>query len=574
LNNIKGCIDKAERIGVIGSPSSTANLTIDILGTAVDKRLVGNLSVFGYNQDGNEHYAIGQIVEIEMRNVWTQDPTMRGLIRRKGRVDPITERQDTHTASMTVSSVFVKKGENLEQSILGTVPSTGTPIKLLDEDIMHSLLYDQRDELFYLGTAYGTAIHMPMWFKHFGTGIYGAGEAYHIGVFGKTGSGKSVLARMIMMGYARHNQMSIFILDPQGEFSRDLREDSNITKILIDRLDRKVEIFNLHNLVLTGWLLFKQILVNSGFFERLGIYLDTNRWQAADQVELILSQRGGRLPPITPWNAYTRDAFDRVWRFLQTEDVLRRIYTGQDLRDRVLSAIQSSDPDEFYDFWRGIANLFKYVNKKGAIKIKDLVQKIHNEKGLIVVIDLSETNIPEDLFWNDMTKMIVIGEFIDKITNEAEKKYKEKELLNGLIIIDEAHRLAPRERTDNEDLERIKKQLIDGVRTTRKYGLGWMFISQTLSSLHRDIINQTRIYIFGFGLGWGIERQALNELIGGQREAMALYQRFRDPQSSIGEKVYSFMTVGPISPLSFSGTPLFFNALKYPEEFLGVNFED
>ena len=68
--------------------------------------------------------------------------------------------------------------------------------------------------------------------------------------------------------------------------------------------------------------------------------------------------------------------------------------------------------------------------------------------------------------------------------------------------------------------ERIKEQLIDAVRTTRKYGLGWMFISQTLSSLHREIINQTRIYIFGFGLGWGIERQALNEIIGGQREAM------------------------------------------------------
>jgi hypothetical protein len=103
-------------------------------------------------------------------------------------------------------------------------------------------------------------------------------------------------------------------------------------------------------------------------------------------------------------------------------------------------------------------------------------------------------------------------------------------------------------------------------------GLGWMFISQTLSSLHRDIINQIRIYIFGFGLGWGIEREALREIIGGQSEAMALYQRFNDPQSSLGEKQYSFMSYGPISPLSFSGSPLFFNAFKFPNEFMKSNF--
>jgi len=107
--DIKKSFDNAEKIGVIGSPSSTGELTIDILGTAVNKRLVGNLSIFNYIQEGQDHYALGQITEITMKNVWTEDPTMRGLIRQKGRVDPITERQDTHTANMIISSVFGKK---------------------------------------------------------------------------------------------------------------------------------------------------------------------------------------------------------------------------------------------------------------------------------------------------------------------------------------------------------------------------------------------------------------------------------------------------------------------------------
>ena len=55
-------------------------------------------------------------------------------------------------------------------------------------------------------------------------------------------------------------------------------------------------------------------------------------------------------------------------------------------------------------------------------------------------------------------------------------------------------------------------------------------------------------------------------------ESMKLYQRFRDPQSSLREKEYSFMTIGPISPLSFSGTPLFINALKYSDQFIQENF--
>ena len=183
----------------------------------------------------------------------------------------------------------------------------------------------------------------------------------------------------------------------------------------------------------------------------------------------------------------------------------------------------------------------------------------------------AENMVPDTLFWNEDVKNIVIGQFLESIVKASEDKFKAGSLLNSLIIIDEAHRLAPRSDIENEDLLKVKTTLIDAIRTTRKYGLGWMFISQTLSSLARDIINQIRIFIFGFGLGYGSERDALWEIIGGQNEAMSLYQRFNDPQSSLNEKHYSFMSYGPISPLSFSGAPLFFNAYKYPPEFLEKN---
>ena len=441
---IKEIVERAEKIGVIGSPSSTANLTIDILGTAVNKRLVGGLSLFEYDQDGHEHYALGQIIEIEMRNVWTQDPTMRGLIRQKGRVDPITERQDTHTASMTIGSVFQKQGDQVDQSILGTVPPTGTSVKLMNEQVMDSLLRDYRDQLFALGNAYGSDIPLPMWFKHFGHGRYGAGEAYHIGIFGKTGSGKSVLAKMILSAYTRHREMSIVILESQGEFARDLNNDTELRRIS-ESAGRRIEVYQVQDLSLSGWDLFNKILVNSGFLNRLGIFYETNRWQAAYQIEKILKdgcpekERHRILG-----NAHNRTLFDNIWKSLQDPSVLSHIYSGEDGRRRVLNTIENADPEEWYSDWKKITNLFADEGRSRR-SIKSLVEKIDQKENL-VIIDLSGINMPDDLYWNEEIKFIVIGQFLNYIGRKAEEKYKAEELLNGLVIIDEAHRLAPRQK--------------------------------------------------------------------------------------------------------------------------------
>jgi len=448
---------------------------------------------------------------------------------------------------------------------------------------MKALLEPYQTELFYLGKAYGTNIKMPMWFKHFDTGELGAGEAYHIGVFGKTGSGKSFLSIMMMLAYAKHKNMSIFVLDPQGQFSKEFKKPE-ICELFKKELNRNVEVISLHNMVLSRYDLFKKILITSNFLRRRCqiISLD-NQMRAADKIVSILEgKRSGQVridqtnTPIEPWKAYLRESFDRFWTIIQTDEQIQRsIYTSDGPRQTMVSTMESANSDYVYDEWKKIANLFSYDGKTNAKKINELVEQItlSQKEGKILIIDLSEINIPENIFWNEEMKHIVIAEFLSQLTKQAEKVYKTNErLLNTLVILDEAHRLAPRDSIENETLAQVKMILIDAIRTTRKYGLGWMFISQTLSSLDREIINQIRIFIFGFGLAWGIERQALRDLIGGAEESIRLYQLFRDPQSSLGEREYPFMTIGPISPLSFSGTPLFFTALKYPTDFLSINF--
>lgn len=577
-DKIKEIFDKSERIGVIGSPSRTTELSADILGTAVGKRLVGNLCIFNYMQDGKDHYALGQIVEVGMRNVWAEDPTMRSLIRQRGSVEPVTERQDYHYAKMSISSVFSVTNET-EPSILGTIPSTGTSIRLMGEEMMSSLLSELKTDFTFLGYAYGTRIKLPMWFKHFGNGKGGAGEAYHIGVFGKTGSGKSVLSKMMIMGYAMNKPMTIFILDPQGEFTK-LKKDELLISLFEKKFQKKIQFMGVQDLVLSGEDLFKRILIASPFLGRLGIVYYANRTRAAEEILAILNGKKGSLTSlktkVEPWHYHKWENFDAVWQTLQQDDVLKKIYSLREYQERVKNSLITSDEKEFYSLWNSICKLFSYEGGRKKVKINDLTSKLkETETGEVVVVDLSEGDIPEDLYWNEDIRKTVINEFLKSLVKVSEEMYREDKLLNSLLVIDEAHRFAPRDvDKENEVAVELKSTIIDGIRTTRKYGLGWMFISQTLSGIDREIINQIRAYVFGYGLAYGIERQSLKEIIGGSEEAFNLYQLFRDPQSGFGIPEYSFMSFGPISPLSFSGSPLFFTSLNFPSEFLEVNFND
>ena len=577
--NIEQLISSSERIGTIGSPSSTSGLSLDILGTAVTKKLVGELALFRFSQDGKPHYALGQITEVQLRNIWLEDPTMRSLARQRGQVNPVSGQQDTHLGDMTVSAVFCDDDNRFEPSILGTVPATGTYIHLVTDQILDRLLERYQDEIFYLGYVYGSTPKLPFWFKHFGTGLHGAGEAYHIGIFGKTGSGKSVLAKMILLAYARYSDMAIFVIDPQGEFSKDVRGEMraegfplNLASVL-SQLNKEVVIKSVRELVLDRWDLFIEILCQSKFFELTSIAHPKNRRMAAEEIERGLKGK------VKLTDLYKEESFKEAWKILGNDRTQKIFYPSDAPRRRFQSVYKEYNGDskkinELYTkTWKPVCELFR--EREDAVKVDSLIYKtfdIQTSKRPVVIIDLSR-EMATGLFWNDTIQALIIKRLLDGLTYLAEGAYRKKQFLNTLVILDEAHRLAPREKIENEAQESVRNSLMDAVRTTRKYGLGWMFISQTLSSLHREIIGQLRIFFFGFGLALGTEFMSLKEIIGGDPNALKLYQSFRDPHSAfdIASRQYSFMTIGPVSPLSFAGTPLFLTAFGTPEEFLGTN---
>lgn len=439
------------------------------------------------------------------------------------------------------------------------------------------LLHPYRDQIFYLGHVYGSQPKLPLWFKHFDRGPDGAGEAYHLGIFGKTGSGKSVLAKKILVAYARYRKMALLVVDPQGEFARDMgsgEPDDGFPLPLGDvlrGLGRQIVVLTVRKLVLDRWDLFEQILFESQFFEQLTIPRGENRELACG----ILADRLRRAR-VSLKSLHERESFDAAWALLQEESVQRVFYRTERSRGRFGEALRDAEPEHFYEqLWAPVAELFR-EDRSGARSVDRALSwllQADRENGPVVVVDLSREQA-EGLFWNDRIQSLVIKRLLDGLAMMAERFYKERQSLNALVVIDEAHRLAPREISKEDDAaRRVRARLIDAARTTRKYGLGWLFISQTLSSLHTEILQQLRISFFGFGLGLGQEFQALRQLVGSSGTALDLYQLFRDPHSAFDarSRQYSFMTIGPVSPLSFSGSPLFLNAFNTVEDFLGAN---
>ena len=612
--------EEGEEIGVIGSPSSSSLLLVDILAPAAEARLVGAYCVVGFRQGGSDAHALGQITEVKMRNAFAEEPSMKGLIKERGSVPPVSAEQDSHAADLMVSAVFEVGGGQgaVRQATMDTVPHTGTGVRRIVQPALDRLMAPYASGTVHIGRALGGNVLLPSWFRHFGPRPDGgAGDAMHIGIFGKTGSGKSVLAKMILLSYMRNPGMSLLVLDPQGEFSMIVDDEEIMGHVR--GVGRDIRAYGLSQIALEGdWDMFKQLLIESGFFASLAIKALPNQNVAADQVQAILEgrhnnaiNRSGEEPgapggltrfiddgpaedapsaqgdapgmaagKISLEDAHTREAFERVWRGLLLRDdskkpryvILETIYHGATERERVKAAMERAGPNEMYERWRRVAALFTTTGRPGAIRLGDLIGGVR--AGRVTAVNLSESDRPPGLFWTDKAQTVVIRHILDMLVETARRSSGSGgDGLNALVVLDEAHRFAPRDRPDDGEDEamRLRATLRDAVRTTRKYGLGWMFISQTLASLDREILQQLRMYFFGYGLASGRELDALRELVGGNRAAQNLYRQFQDPESSAGERKYPFMSVGPSSPLATSQIPQFFNSLVFPGEFLSEN---
>jgi hypothetical protein len=462
------------------------------------------------------------------------------------------------------------------------VPPTGTKVGRVDQQLLDGLLEAYKDEIFYLGRAYANDILYPMWFKHFASGPGGAGEAYHTGIFGKTGSGKTGLAKYLLTAYARHPELGILVIDPQGEFSIELSgqrvgEQGFALDQAMAGMSRPVLRYSIRDIQLDGWELFEELLVSQRFcHQALGIPPASVDNASVAAEAMVKALRGN----------FHLDALNKP-EALQAaltaaKKMAGRIYATPERAKRLIERIDESLSDQQLreigrESWQPLCQLFAGGDGKRKLFgiINDLVASADRQRIVrpLVVIDISERGNDRRLWSEDFQRRILLL-LLSNLVDIAASGLNERRSANTLVLLDEAHRHAPSGAIESgSQAQRLRSMLRQAVRETRKYGVGWFFISQTLGGLDNEILQQLRSLFFGFGLALGDEFRKLQEFAGGDKNAMSLYTAFRDPQSAPRPDLrdFAFMAVGPVSPLSHSGKPLFFSAFSDPAEFGTTN---
>ncbi len=558
----------AHRVGNIGSPSTTNAVTVDILDTASSAPLHGDLVYLGHPLDDKYLIAIGTVTEIRTSNRWHEDPNMRGVLKHYGSLPHLSGVGDVRTAEVLVQAAYLASSDDPSEGAppiesggsLSMSPTTGGSVSRVSDEFLSQLLRRHRDQLSYLGHIYRSDVKLPLTIKHFGRGAGGAGESYHSGVFGMTGSGKSVLASYLIAAQLRHDELGAFIIDPQGQFTSEEGLAFSLQE-WAEGFGRDVLTYQIatdlrlsKDAILLGDLLgltrfFPDLLTIKGSENRESAVAEvtraiqaTERWEEHDAAEVLHAL---------------------ITRLVNDPAAIQRIYSSQQAQLRLVGVLQSllTEQSEFQlamEMFAPIHSLFTKRNTGGGTRTS-----IHRvlERALdpgarrpLVIIDFSSSGVGGELLESTQVKARILRVVCSALNRRAEESYRESKRLNLLVVFDEAHRFAA-ESSDDAEARELASRLVNYVRTTRKYGLGWMFITQEIGSLRRAIYTQLRVRCFGYGLTSGSELQRLRETIG-DPAALELYRSFVDPQA-LDPAEYPFMLTGPVSPLSFTGAPVF-----------------
>lgn len=375
--------------------------------------------------------------------------------------------------------------------------------------------------------------------------------------------------------------MSILVLDPQAQFSldRDLLPTGASFKTEI----RKTMQYDCYKILEDIFLpgddteLFADLLFSNGFIRQAFRLYNEEKMELA--AEAISSYFDGRLENPTFSLGNVADSTDLLRQMLtrfitpnaqEQRDGFSRyvmdIYGTRDSRNRLVrkltDVLGSIDRDAVLRTkWSRTLELFSEfkANRSRKIPIENIVNRVVGQNGNFIVLDISpqQGDVENE---NLQARFVTL---IEKAIVEAgAAAYARGNKGNALIVMDEAHRFISTDSVDDR-IRELTKEIVDSVRTTRKYGIGYMFITQTIESLNEEIIRQMRIFGFGYGLTSGQELRKVGEVVNNP-SAIQLYKSFIDPSSN-GK--FPFMFFGPISPLSFTGSPLFIEMYKDFEKF-------
>jgi hypothetical protein len=562
-------------VAIIGSPNSTTTFTVDILETARDRALDHAWVTFEvverFNGKAYRKRALCQLGGIVTRNRWHEDPVIRAVIKHQGALPALSGESDLTSAQLTALGVFLleEDGRVRRRTTLSTPPPSGTPVYPATAEALQALV-DTEPGIFYAGQSPGDGLPVPLTLRHFGsTEEGGFGEAVMLGIFGQTRSGKSILAAQLLAGFAANPKMGILVLDPQGEFGRDRfaagdhRVNFSLRSMFAAlKSHREVTVVTTDEVALEGPEAFTETLRRAGFFESLGFKGANKEREASERLAGLLSDlvdaqgkrrlvrdlRGGDLPLLVK----------ELARYADVIYASRPGTTpGEGQRALDVLARYQLDESRLKRVW--VESLTAFRTDTGRKPLSQIIARVLTEREVVVLSFSQEGS-------HDAVPYFLLNEILTRLRQVIHRSFNNGQQSNALVVLDEAHLFAGEHAAESADGTRTRSLLAQSIRMTGKYGVGWLFITQTLHDFDKTILRQLQVKVFGQGFKLGADREYVETELG--KEGFARYCSLPDPKRT-GR--YTFMVSGPIVSLGSLGTPLVLQGFRSGDDLVRAN---
>jgi hypothetical protein len=471
---------------------------------SIEGRAIGARGRYVLLNNGEEHI-LGRINNVDRTNVVHQNDAFGPYIMQHGSVPHWSSEVDIERA--TIELVRVKRGE-ASIPLLRNPPS-GTPvIDVPDNAALLPFLNEARFSAC-LGTIPNSnGLHCTVINHDFGpvdaisldgtrSKRGGDGEGRHILVVGRNGSGKSVLATSIVaVRMAQFPEMGLLMPDLAGDLANPdshTRGDFqwNWIKVADSTGGRQIERIKCTDLRFNSRETLSRSLVD---------FIRKRFHTSPDKAVEIASDIAELIPLVhnrITWGNLTPDNF-----FTAAETALNRNYSGKTVTDKInrLDGYRANPTERAvfeHEFNTEIRELFN-----GSVDYQSLVHEVLSAGRRAVIEDIA-----------DDRREFVVGELVQQLRWQAERAFKERgqRACNALIVLDEGQTWIPQERTEEGGLSR---RLRAQMRETRKYGIGWMVISQSAAGIHKDFLREAHTVYFGRGMGVGADEEHMNSRLG------------------------------------------------------------
>jgi hypothetical protein len=478
--------------------------------TSLGNELLGRLGFLRFRSgNGDIVSVLCQIVSVDRRNSVHEDGSVGPVIAARGSIPYLSEVGDYEEAVAKPIAQQV----NDRAAPLRANPPSGSQILSLDDDslipqedeqaspqrVFNSFAPETENFLRYPGSLVGEDIHVPIICKSFNpTHENGWGEARHAIFLAKTGAGKTHAAKIMLALYLLSTRtMGAFIPDGKGDFVRPSRRDLDLRGFL-ESNGRTVQVVDIENLRLEEAKQFDQLLE----IENLkGLIIPTttgDKWQLLLELTLAeFTNEDGQLI-VEGDAAINLESF--LTRFNQS---IPLVYSGSanQLQNRVQQAQTVQQRN-----MRRIRPTFERVLRRftQGVGLNDLVDGVLTG-GEVYFLDIRSYDNPVNVF--------ILGTLYKRFRRRASHLYYRRTYSNAIVYVDEANRFIPQTPKDDEQ-KALQQELIDGIRTTRQYGLGWWLADQRPSSISKDAFTQMGTFFFGKGITAVADQTNMESVLG------------------------------------------------------------